>query len=1084
MSAFYIAGGTLSSDASCYVERQADQQLYRGLLRGEFCYVLTARQMGKSSLMIRTVKRLREAGTTAAVLDLTAVGQNLTPEQWYRGLLQQLGQRLNLDERLGAYWRARSFFGLLQRWIASIREVVLPNCSGNVVVFVDEIDMVRSLPFSVDEFFAGIRQCYNERAQHAEMGRLSFCLLGVATPTDLVRDTRMTPFNIGNRIQLEDFTRTEAAPLAAGLHGRNRRGESLLWRVLHWTSGHPYLTQRLCLELAKDPKIGTHGDVDKLCSRLFLSPRAQTSDDNLLFVRERLLHSDADLAALLDLYGRIHRGRRVPDEQADPLVSTLQLAGVTRAEQEQLKVRNRIYFQVFDQRWIEGAQPDAEKRRQRTAYRRGLLRATLIAALILAIVSGLAVMTWRQRFKTAQEAEANRRLLYDRQMGIAQQEWEAANVDRVNELLQETIPKPEQLDLRGFEWYQLWRETHPDAPRRKEEYPIIALSLGPSGGSLVAAELLASREKTNILLLKIFDLRSKSELRSFQIPYDTGFDLIGFMPDARQAVIADPYSDSPGGLATATLWDLISGRPVRSFRGHPARLSSLAISSDGKQLATADTNGAVKLWDVLTGKQKLALRSQTHRRPVSITFSPDGSQLASANESSRITLWHTHSGKELPPILSRQAVFSAVAFFPDGRRLLTANKESELQIWELATGRKLGTMTGHSGFIRCIGFSPNGRLLATGSYDRTVRIWSTISRRLVRTIKGHGAAVNSLVWSADGNDLFTGSADTTIKDWSMKVQEEPILPAEKVTSYLATAFSPATELMALGVTAGNETKLWNLSTGQEITRLDEAGDRVYGAAFSPDGKLLATGGKDHLVKLWDAATGRLLHVLRGHTAYVFALAFSPDGRLLVSGSKDQVLRLWDVADGRQLPPLQSDVESSYRAVFSRDGKYLASADRDGGVKLRDVSTWKVLRTFRGHTQKVTAIAFSPDGKWLVTGGDDSSVRLWNVATGQQVKQLGLADRMQRAVFSPDGKRLVTGGVEGTVKLWDMITGQELITLKHGFDEISSVTFSDDGLNLATSSTDGTVKLLRAAKEAKTPANELGKAAVFTLQARR
>src|SRR5205807_3436170 len=137
------------------------------------------------------------------------------------------------------------------RWISTVRQVILPLYPRRIVIFIDEIDMVRSLPFSADELFAGIRECYNARNEYKAMEQLSFGLLGVAAPTDLVRDTRMTPFNIGRRIELRDFTETEAEPLARGLGRDGKLGVALLKRILHWTGGHPYLTQRLCLAVAE-----------------------------------------------------------------------------------------------------------------------------------------------------------------------------------------------------------------------------------------------------------------------------------------------------------------------------------------------------------------------------------------------------------------------------------------------------------------------------------------------------------------------------------------------------------------------------------------------------------------------------------------------------------------------------------------------------------------------------------------------------------------------------------------------------------------------------------------------------------------
>jgi AAA domain-containing protein/PEGA domain-containing protein len=393
-ASFFVVGGTLRRDAPSYIERTADQTLYQALQAGEICYVLTARQMGKSSLMVRTAARLRENGARVAVLDLTSLGQNLTAEQWYNGLIERAGQQFRLEEEVEDCWRRFPQLGPMRRFMRVLSDAILPVREDRIVIFVDEIDAVRSLPFSTDEFFAGIRECFNRRPSDPEIERLTFCLLGVATPSDLIRDTRTTPFNIGRRIELTDFTEQEAMPLVQGLGGDDGVGSALLRRIIYWTGGHPYLTQRLCQAVAQEGTLRDPSAVDRLCQELFLSNRARDRDDNLLFVRERMLRSEVDTPGLLTIYERILDGKTVRDDETNPLVSVLRLSGVTRVENGSLKVRSRVYREVFNHDWVISNMPGAELRRQRTAYKRGLKRALATTLPLLLLLIGMLIAFW------------------------------------------------------------------------------------------------------------------------------------------------------------------------------------------------------------------------------------------------------------------------------------------------------------------------------------------------------------------------------------------------------------------------------------------------------------------------------------------------------------------------------------------------------------------------------------------------------------------------------------------------------------------------------------------------------------------
>ncbi len=352
-SDFFVAGGTLRPDAPSYVERSADNELFNLTLAGRFCYVLTPRQMGKSSLMIRTARRLREQGVSTAIVDLTSIGTGVSVEQWYLSLLTQLKRRLRLAVDPAAWWQERAGLTHAQRLTDFLRDVVLAEIEGRVVVFIDEIDSTLSLGFR-DDFFAAIRATYNARADDPAFERLTFVLLGVASPPDLISDQARTPFNIGQGIALGEFSRADAAVLQAGLEAAYPgQGEAIFARIYHWTNGHPYLTQKLCLTVA-EAENGRWSDerVDELVESLFLSEEAR-SESNLKFVQNNILnHPRRD--ELLKLYRRVlKKGETgVGDDGQSPTHNRLKLSGIVEAEDGRLRVRNEIYRRVFDLAWV------------------------------------------------------------------------------------------------------------------------------------------------------------------------------------------------------------------------------------------------------------------------------------------------------------------------------------------------------------------------------------------------------------------------------------------------------------------------------------------------------------------------------------------------------------------------------------------------------------------------------------------------------------------------------------------------------------------------------------------------------------
>ncbi|MBN1935994.1 MAG: SUMF1/EgtB/PvdO family nonheme iron enzyme [Anaerolineae bacterium] len=352
---FFKVGGALAPDAPGYVIRQADEQLLQAALAGRYCHVLTARQMGKSSLMVRTASRLREKGIRTVMIDLSEIGANATADQWYFGLISRFKRQLILAVDDAAWWREREQLGPLQRFSDCLRQVVLEEIQEPVVVFIDEIDSTLNLPFT-DDFFAVIRALYNARASDPACNRLTFVLLGVARPSDLIKERTRTPYNIGTSIDLHDFTTDEAQTLLEGLAALPGQQEAILQRVLHWTGGHPYLTQKVCAEIVEQGGEWGVEQIDGLVRQLFLAEGAR-KETNLQFIRERVQASD-ERGTMLRVYRKVWNGRPVQDEERSVAKSQLKLTGLVKtAPGAQLAVRNRIYRQVFDRKWIQENMP-------------------------------------------------------------------------------------------------------------------------------------------------------------------------------------------------------------------------------------------------------------------------------------------------------------------------------------------------------------------------------------------------------------------------------------------------------------------------------------------------------------------------------------------------------------------------------------------------------------------------------------------------------------------------------------------------------------------------------------------------------
>jgi len=541
-------------------------------------------------------------------------------------------------------------------------------------------------------------------------------------------------------------------------------------------------------------------------------------------------------------------------------------------------------------------------------------------------------------------------------------------------------------------------------------------------------------------------------------------------PDGKQLASAGGHPNQQGEIK---IWDPLTGLLLRTLRDHAKPITAIAYSPDGKFLASASYDRAVKIWDADSGDLVQTLTGHTGQ-VTCVAFHPRGNLLASAGKDQTIRLWEQDArgwkaGRSWP---AHASAINALAFHPDGDLLASAGQDKTIVLWH-TSGKELHTLIGHEGAITSLAFSPDGKILASGGgrgqKRGEVKLWTMPQAKLFANYFGLSDRILCLAFKHDGK-IAAGSSDGLIRIWDQDKASEPFRLHGDKNMVFGLAFSPDGRHLASAGRSGR-IHIWNSSGGQESLNLTGL-IQTEAVAFSPDSGLLAIAGKaannGGEIHIFNPDTGKLLKTIKGMKGSVQAIAFGPKGKRLVSGGDDRSVRLFDLDhEKRKSPLLMAGHGGRVLAVaFSPDGSLIASAGEDDSIRLWNAHNGTMDRLLAGdpegntgHKNTVLAVAFSPDGRYLASGSFDKTVRVWDLSNANKQRFIlkGHGGSTKAVAFSPDGQQLASASSDKTIHIWDLASGKHY-KLEGSPEQVVALAYHPGGQRLASVGQDNTVRI--------------------------
>ena len=553
--------------------------------------------------------------------------------------------------------------------------------------------------------------------------------------------------------------------------------------------------------------------------------------------------------------------------------------------------------------------------------------------------------------------------------------------------------------------------------------------------------------------LKMWELATGRELRSAEA-HAGSVNALSLTPDDQ--VLVSASSDT-----TLKVWNLDSGEELRTLTGHTGAVNGMAVTSDGRLVVSASTDGTLKVWNLASGEELRTLTGHTGAvNGVAITS--DDRWAVSASSDRTLKVWELSSGTELRALVGHTNEVTAVVVTPDARLVVSVSFDNRVRVWDLADGHETLAIEGHPFGIHTVALTPDGRLVLTGAGsisggDNTIKVWDIRTGELQHTFWGHMNQVNVIVVSPDSQQVISASSDRTLRLWELASMNRPA-DAPTTTDWVNGLTATPDGQFVISASR-KKLRVWGIHNSTELYTLASGPEYLRSVALTPDGQLAISGSSDGTVYAWDVKSGTQQRIWSGHSARVNAVVVTSDGQYVMSTSADKTLKLWELATGTELSSLRGHTDEVFAVAATPDGRYAVSGAADQTLKVWDLVSCREVRTLQGHDGVVYAVTLTADGQ-IISASWDFTLKVWDLASGKDLRTLrGHKGRVFGVAVTPDGQHVISAAEDNMLKVWELRSGNCLATF-HADGPLRACVLTPDSALVATGGTSGRVHFLR------------------------